>query len=141
MQFPTAWLHEPLELHARLSQRGPKAKSRPDQNVDLIAAVRSVAAQRIAQLSFSAEDAAQVLGLDTRELQRGLGALETSASAEHKWLRLEHAKSALADNTLSIGEIARSLGYDVPAHFTRFFKSQTGLSPRKFRSKRSAQGD
>ena len=43
------------------------------------------------------------------------------------------AKNALHDPRLSAKQIADRLGFQYPQHFTRFFKKQTGLTPREYR--------
>lgn len=43
------------------------------------------------------------------------------------------AKQKLLEGTLSIAEISYELGFQHPQHFTRFFKKNTGLTPREFR--------
>lgn len=46
---------------------------------------------------------------------------------------IERAKSLLANQQLSINEVADTLGFAYPNHFTRFFKQKTGESPSRFR--------
>lgn len=46
---------------------------------------------------------------------------------------LEQARSYLANTNLSVKEISFTLGYDDAAYFTRFFTTNTGLSPIAFR--------
>jgi transcriptional regulator GlxA family with amidase domain len=49
-------------------------------------------------------------------------------------MRLERAVDAVVNENGTIGDIGRGLGFDVPAHFTRFFCSHTGVNPRQFRA-------
>jgi len=48
---------------------------------------------------------------------------------------LEKAKSLLADDRLSVNDIAYRLGFDYPNHFSRFFRSKAGMTPTLFRKK------
>jgi AraC-like DNA-binding protein len=48
-------------------------------------------------------------------------------------LRIVRARELLASTTLSIGEIARAVGYDDPAYFSRLFARRVGESPSRFR--------
>jgi AraC-like DNA-binding protein len=45
----------------------------------------------------------------------------------------ERAASLLSDPALTIAEISEVLGFSAQSHFTRFFKSKTGVSPNNFR--------
>lgn len=48
---------------------------------------------------------------------------------------IEKAKSLLANESLSINDIAYALGFDYPNHFSRFFSAKAGISPTAFRKK------
>ncbi|WP_205727655.1 helix-turn-helix domain-containing protein [Flavobacterium crocinum] len=53
---------------------------------------------------------------------------------EHIHLQLvEKAKSILWGSNKSVSEIAYSLGFDHPSHFSKIFKMKTGRSPKNFR--------
>jgi AraC-like DNA-binding protein len=47
-------------------------------------------------------------------------------------VRHERACTLLQEGRLSVGEIAKSLGYTHTSNFIRAFKGQTGLSPLQF---------
>ncbi len=49
------------------------------------------------------------------------------------------AKRFLLHSSLSVKEICYSLGFDDPAHFSKFFKNATGKSPSAFRHKSSGK--
>lgn len=51
--------------------------------------------------------------------------------------RIDKAKQLLADDTLSIQEVARSVGYVDPLYFSRIFKKYVGVSPQAFRKELS----
>jgi len=52
----------------------------------------------------------------------------------HLQLRIERAKHMLRGTSLSIKEIANSLAFESPFHFSNVFKRKTGLSPSQWRN-------
>ncbi|MGQ7289163.1 helix-turn-helix domain-containing protein [Vreelandella venusta] len=56
----------------------------------------------------------------------------------HERLLLE-AKRQLTYTNMTIGQVSDSLGFSEPAYFTRFFKRNTTLSPRDFRTRQSRE--
>lgn len=59
--------------------------------------------------------------------------LGISAQAYIQSKIIEKAKSLLANDSLSINDIAYKLGFDYPNHFSRFFRSKAGVTPTVFR--------
>jgi AraC-like DNA-binding protein len=61
---------------------------------------------------------------------------ETGKTAlEYIQLKLiDEAKVRIHDPLLSISEIAYSLGFKYPQHFTRLFKNQVGMTPGEYRA-------
>lgn len=61
---------------------------------------------------------------------------ETGKSAlEHIHLyTIEQAKNKLLGSTSSVSEIAYDLGFEYPQHFSKLFKSKTGVSPSEYRN-------
>ncbi|MGN6294550.1 MAG: helix-turn-helix domain-containing protein [Chitinophagaceae bacterium] len=51
----------------------------------------------------------------------------------HQYI-IQIAKNKLRQTKLTINEIAYSLGFNYPTYFTRFFRQQTGISPKAFRN-------
>jgi two-component system response regulator YesN len=49
-------------------------------------------------------------------------------------IRINHAKTEMLDQGMSLKEICFSVGYKDPNYFSRVFKKQTGLSPTEFRN-------
>lgn len=47
--------------------------------------------------------------------------------------RIKKAKSLLQDKKYRINEIAKMIGYNNAAYFTKFFKAQMGISPQEYR--------
>ena len=60
---------------------------------------------------------------------------ETGKSAQEyiQFKLVEHAKSLLKSNPATISEIAYELGFRYPQHFSRWFKSQTGVTAKAYR--------
>jgi AraC-like DNA-binding protein len=62
--------------------------------------------------------------------------IETGRTAKdhiHDYI-IEKAKTSLLGSHESVSEIAYKLGFDYPQHFTKLFKSKTGLNPTDFRT-------
>lgn len=61
---------------------------------------------------------------------------ETGMSAQEYLQRkiIEVAKSKMADPGKTVAIVAGELGFKYPQHFSRFFKQQTGCSPKEFRN-------
>lgn len=47
---------------------------------------------------------------------------------------LDRAKSQLLNSTDSVSQIAYSLGFEYPQHFSKLFKAKSGMSPSEYRS-------
>jgi len=54
--------------------------------------------------------------------------------------RLERAKQLLQSSYLRVAEIANACGFPDPFHFSKAFRRRLGVSPRKYRESRIAQG-
>lgn len=61
--------------------------------------------------------------------------METGRSAkEHLYTHMiGKAKTLLLNSNLAVSEVAYQLGFDYPQHFSKLFKSKTGVSPKEFR--------
>ena len=74
------------------------------------------------------------LDVSTRTLQRRLADNKLTHSQVVSQARLAKACQLLAQQNLSIKEIARETGFATPSAFSRAFHSWTGSSPRAFRN-------
>jgi AraC-like DNA-binding protein len=85
------------------------------------------------------DSAAQLVRMSVRTLQRNLAKAGLTYSKVVEYARFEAAAEMLATPDLKIIDIAYSLGYEDPSHFSRAFRRMIGESPREFRLKRFAK--
>ena len=85
--------------------------------------------------SLKVEALAQMMGLDRMYL-RNLFVKHTGMSTMEYIMntRMDHAKRMLNDDSLSVGAVARAVGYADVLCFSKAFKSFTGLSPSEYRT-------
>ncbi len=107
----------------------PKRYQRPD----FVKATRKAIIQLQAPGFPAIHEAAKVLEMNTRTLQRRLSQAGTSYSRIVDDLRCEAACRLLRREGQSVADIARALDYSDPAHFTRAFLRWTGMSPSTYR--------
>ena len=81
------------------------------------------------------DSAARRLATSRRQLQRVLAEVgETSFSELLTEVRMRRARERLADETRSVRDVARSVGYEQAADFTKAFGRYHGVSPSRFRA-------
>ncbi|MGW7683266.1 helix-turn-helix domain-containing protein [Kribbella sp. NPDC054772] len=102
-----------------------------------------VAAQlaELASTPMSVQDYASELGLTVKELRDAVR--RTTGSTPHELVlstRLSNAKVLLAEEDLPVAVVARRVGYDDPAYFSRLFAARVGMSPVAFRRSGSLSG-
>ena len=76
---------------------------------------------------------AQALGMPERTLRRMLQREGASYRGLSQRLRWELAQQYLADNTISLDQLAEKLGYSEAANFSHAFKRWSGLTPGEYR--------
>ena len=82
----------------------------------------------------SAGDFAARLLVHVNHLNRAVKATTAKTTTQHIAERLAAEAAALLKHTdWNISEIAYSLGFEEPAHFSHFFKKQTAATPSSYR--------
>ena len=80
------------------------------------------------------EDYAAMIGITSKHL--ALVIKKTTGKYPSDWLEnyvLLESKRLLRSTDMSIQNISYDLNFSTPSHFGKFFKSQTGITPKKFR--------
>lgn len=79
--------------------------------------------------------AAEMVGLSVRSLQRKLSVAGLTYSSLLEQTRFNNAIKLLTDDENKIIDVAFSSGYADPAHFSRAFRRISGCTPREFRDR------
>ena len=102
--------------------------------VDLIGECQRYLEENVSNAQFSLTSCAERFDIAPQTLRRKFKeATGTTLSAYLTTLRIDRAKALLVDTQLDIGEICAQCGYVDPSSFIRLFRSETGVSPGKYR--------
>ncbi len=110
----------------------PEASPSPKTGSYVQAAMEYIQANAFGSLSMA--DVARYVGLQRSYL--GQLFRQTVGITPHEFLtrhRIREAQRLLDDPELSVGAVARSVGFDDPLHFSRVFRAGVGVSPRVWR--------
>ncbi len=130
LSFPVDWL---FLHHVSVGYVAPKVSARQEEQVTVVAALRSVLRDKLDETDLGPEVVAGLLGIQPDRFLKALQQQSTTLPREIKRLRIDVAKEHLKDDKKTIAEIGLLLGYSDKSHFTRFFRGQTGVTPTKFR--------
>jgi AraC family transcriptional regulator of adaptative response / methylphosphotriester-DNA alkyltransferase methyltransferase len=84
--------------------------------------------------NLSLEGVARRLATSRRQLQRAFAeAGDTSFRDELAKVRMHHARTLLAADSLPVRQVASSVGYHQPAQFAKSFRRHHGQPPSGFR--------
>ena len=130
LSFPSAWLTLPVRAQDTRSNDAPASRN---TDLSIVSALRAAARPTLADRSQTVADHAQALGISPARLTSSLKLQNTTLAREIKRLRIDVAKQMFSDPAHNVASVADALGYTDQSHFARFFRSQTGLSPREYR--------
>lgn len=129
-------LYPVLQQHA---ERLLREKLRAEADGGVVALVRATIVRNLAQDQVRVLSIAQELGITQRTLQRKLKECGISFQQVLDQTRHELALDYLAQDQLSIAEIAFLLGYQEQSSFNHAFREWTGANPGAYRASRPRQ--
>lgn len=87
----------------------------------------------ISSPTLSVEDLAEAMGYRRSVFFKKVKALTGQTPADYiRTLRMNRAAEMLREETISVAEVAYQVGISEPHYFTRIFKQQFGISPKKY---------
>jgi AraC family transcriptional activator of pobA len=110
-----------------------EATSTPTRDVELVRRYREVV-EDCFRHAPGLDELAGDLGVTPSRLNRACRAVasRTAVAILHERIMIE-AKRGLLYTGMRVSEVARSVGFDDPAYFSRFFAARAGCSPSEFR--------
>ena len=114
-----------------MGRRQPTTHALNDQ--DFSECVRQIVAMLLAGGFPEVRLVANMLRTTSRTLQRRLHGVGLTYAGVVQRARCAAAQEMLRHPDRTIADVARTLGYSDPAHFTRAFRRWTGDTPRAFR--------
>jgi len=120
-----------LDLCTRISQR------KESGNTDLVDKIKEYVDQQYGSYQLSLQSLAERLQMSPSYLSRYYKD-QTGQTLSHyiNQIRMEKAKSLLAEGTVSLQEIVDRIGYGSVSGFIRKFKELEGMTPGEYRSMR-----
>lgn len=111
------------------------AENLSDQEDDFLKRLRQVLDENMSDTDFGIPQLCRVLSVSRSQLHQKVKRLTgKSTSIYIRFLRLEKAKSLLADQDRKISEVAYEVGFKNPVYFTQVFTQEFGVSPSSFRN-------
>jgi transcriptional regulator GlxA family with amidase domain len=98
--------------------------------------IRGVAEAHIGEEGFGVDELAVEAEMSRSQIHRKLTALTGMSAGDFiRYLRLHRAKDLLQQNAGTVAEVAYSVGFSTPAHFTKCFHELFGITPSEIRRK------
>ncbi|MCA1451775.1 helix-turn-helix domain-containing protein [Bradyrhizobium sp. BRP22] len=135
-----SWIEVPLQFLSYPNRADivrsnlPEAERRPFRN-DVVSILKLTLPSYLDEGGPTIMQAAEMVGLSVRSLQRKLSLAGLTYSGLLEQVRFNNAMQLLRDADNKIIDVAFSSGYADPAHFTRAFRRISGFTPREFRER------
>ena len=96
--------------------------------------VAAVVEQRMSDEDLNVEDLGRDVGMSRSQLHRKLTALTNQSPSDFiRYMRLHRAMALLEGNAGTVSEVAYSVGFGDPSHFSRRFHELFGITPGEVR--------
>lgn len=114
----------------KFSKSGSTQSEEP--NFKLLVSFKKIVQENI-HLSMSIDQYSELLAISSKKLTEiSKIYLHDTPHNVIKKRKLLEAKRLLSNTNISITELAYKLGFDQPTYFTKYFKKETGLTPKEF---------
>ena len=130
-RLPRSILSRPLRVLLPVTTRSGIG---PDPAQDLVGSLVQALGPLLARGAPSIRDAAELAGTSARTLQRELARAGCSYRDVLLRVKLDAARELLEKPDVKIADVAHETCFSDPAHFTRFFRALTGVTPREYRA-------
>jgi AraC-like DNA-binding protein len=137
-----SWIDVPLRLlslpnlaNATPSDLPAGKELHPSFGKDTVSALRLSLPSYLDEGGPTVNEAAEMIGVSVRSLQRKLSQAGLTYSGLLEQARFDNAMKLLRDTESRVIDVAFSSGYADPAHFTRAFRRISGCTPREFRDR------
>ncbi|MGY3620077.1 helix-turn-helix transcriptional regulator [Bradyrhizobium sp. USDA 10063] len=133
IEVPRSFLSCPNRADV-VPSNSPEAERKPFGN-DIVSVLKLTLPSYLDEGGPAIDQAAEMVGLSVRSLQRKLSLVGLTYSGLLEQVRFNNAMKLLSDMENKIIDVAFSSGYADPAHFTRAFRRISGCTPREFRER------
>jgi AraC-like DNA-binding protein len=130
--IPEALMAAPMSRYRSFPVADNKVERSTQDQSDFATSLRLLLSGYLDE-SLTIGNAADLVGMSERTLQRRLAEQGTSFNDLLDQVRFDAAKQLLQHNSISVTDISGELGYKDPANFTRAFRRWAGVSPRRHR--------
>lgn len=113
----------------------PPATSTSDKDAAFIEKIHAIIEKHLGNSEFSVDDFAKEAHMGRTIFYKKIKGITNYSPNEYlRIIRLKKAAGLLKETVLNISEIAYEVGFNDPDYFSKCFKEQFGITPKKFRS-------
>jgi signal transduction histidine kinase/AraC-like DNA-binding protein/ligand-binding sensor domain-containing protein/AmiR/NasT family two-component response regulator len=133
-------IHNILETRTRLREKFGKSLQFEPNSIDITSVDQKflkraidIIEQHIDDADFSVETFSKLVGMSRVSLYNKLNSLTNHSVQKFIFaIRLKRAAQLLKESGMTVTEVAYSVGFKDPSHFSKLFKKQFGVSPKVY---------